>query len=93
MHFYAFLWSREHKSLLLGITKNLINTDSQNSRQNINRIPHGNAPVGKESHHSQSARSQEVYHSVSIRYLNQLPPRDSNEWDSADQPKDSAKGF
>ena len=42
------------------------------------------ALAGKESHHSQSTRSQEVCHSVSVRHRIEFLPRDCDECTSPD---------
>ena len=58
---------------------------SNNTRQD--------ALAGKESHHSQSTRSQEVYHSVSVRHFDQFLSCTSDEWASPDQSKNPPVGF
>ena len=48
------------------------------------------ALAGKESHHSESTRSQEICHSVSLRHYIQFLSCACDECASADQPKDPA---
>ena len=80
--------ARSYKKWLLRITENLIKHKSDIYVKISNNNARQDALAGKESHHSQSIRSQEVYHSVSIRHLDQLLSCSCDECDPPDQSKD-----
>ena len=73
------------ENLIKHIFNIYVKISNNNARQNL--------LAGKESHHSQSTRSQEVYRSVSVRHFAQFLSCTSDEWASPDQSRDPSEDF